>query len=184
MIGYYSGAIQVLGPSLWLKLISLAPLYLMGVSLTALSVWQFDITSLVLHVKTWWWAKQKLLQKLCKKIFAEQHGMVGGLEAVMGAPSQFHRLRLTKRFSIVNIVFYLLMNLSSRELVPNQTLLDSQYSISIFRWWQLSPGKLLLERAKNRISSQRFQKSSQCIGEVLLIPTTFPHLEKQSSVTK
>ena len=108
MIVYYSGAIQVLGPSLWLKLmISLAPLflYIMSVSLTASSVWQFDITSLVLHVKTWWWAKQKLLQKLCKKIFAEQHGMVGGLEAVMGAPSQFHRLRLTKRFSIVNIVF-------------------------------------------------------------------------------
>ena len=112
MIVYYSGAIQVLGPSLWLKLmISLAPLflYIMSVSLTASSVWQFDITSLVLHVKTWWWAKQKLLQKLCKKIFAEQHGMVGGLEAVMGAPSQFHRLRLTKRFSIVNIVIYLLM---------------------------------------------------------------------------
>ena len=99
--------IQVLGPFLWLKLISLAPLflYIMPFSLTASSVWQFDITSLVLHVKTWWWAKQKLLQKLCKKIFAEQHGMVGGLEAVMGAPSQFHRLRLTKRFSIVNIVF-------------------------------------------------------------------------------
>ena len=160
MIGYYSGAIQVLGPSLWLKLISLAPFYLMGVSLTALSVWQFDITSLVLHVKTWWWAKQKLLQKLCKKIFAEQHGMVGGLEAVMGAPSQFHRLRLTKRFSIVNIVF--LPFLDDNCLLGSCCLKEQKVSISFFKV-QNSFGHLVwfFDNGNSLVSLRFFPKNLQ-----------------------
>ena len=161
MIGYYSGAIQVLGPSLLLKLISLALLFLFYVclphSLVCLTIWHNKFSSACKNLMV---SKTKTFAKTLQKDFcraAWHGGRAGGCHgsAISVPPPP-----------------------------PNQALLNSQYSISTFPWWQLSSGELLLERAKNRISSQRFQNSSQCIGEVLLIPTTFPHLEKQSSVTK
>ena len=133
MIGYYSGAIQVLGPSLWWKLISLELLFLFYVclphSLVCLTIRHNRFSSACKNLMV---SKTKTFAKTLQKDFcraAWHGGRAGGCHgsAISVPPPP-----------------------------PNQALLNSQYSISTFRWWQWSSGKLLLERAKNRILSQRF----------------------------